>query len=159
MEAAAGIGGLLGTILIVKLGGGGREGPVMLGSAAIFGIWIALFAATESFPLAMLLLFAGGLFEAIYLNLGMTTIQLLVPNHLRGRVMGIWTITWFLTSVGGFVAGAVAEALGVRLTIAAGALAVTGFALLLLVLVPELRRLSEARAQVGEGSPEPLASD
>ena len=107
----------------------------------------------------MLLLFAAGLFEAIYLNLGMTTIQLLVPNHLRGRVMGIWTMTWFLTSVGGFVAGAVAEALGVRITIAAGALAVTGFALLLLVLVPELRRLGETRARAGETSREPLASE
>ena len=80
----------------------------------------------------------------------MTTIQLLVPNELRGRVMGIWSMTWFLAAVGGFVAGAAAELLGVRLTIAAGALSVTGFAVLLLLSVSELRGLAEVRRAAPE---------
>ena len=36
---------------------------------------------------------------------GDDALQLLVPNELRGRVMGIWSMTWFLASVGGFFAG------------------------------------------------------
>src|SRR5690606_2960631 len=38
MEAAAGIGALLGTLSVVKLGAGDYRGPVMLFSAAIFGL-------------------------------------------------------------------------------------------------------------------------
>ena len=100
---------------------------------------------TESLPPAIALLFAAGIAEEIYLVVGMTTIQLHVPNELRGRVMGIWSMTWFLAAVGGFVAGAAAELLGVRLTIAAGALAVSGFAIVLLLSVSELRGLADVR--------------
>ena len=71
----------------------------------------------------------------------MTVVQLLVPDRLRGRVMGIWSMTYFLISVGGFLAGIAAELVGVRVTIAAGALAVTAFAAVVWLASSELRRL------------------
>ncbi|HJN91132.1 MAG TPA: MFS transporter, partial [Dehalococcoidia bacterium] len=145
MEAASGVGALAATLFILKLGVGPRAGPTMLVAAAVFGVIIAGFAITESLPPAIALLFAAGIAEEIYLVVGMTTIQLHVPNELRGRVMGIWSMTWFLAAVGGFVAGAAAELLGVRLTIAAGALAVSGFAIVLLLSVSELRGLADVR--------------
>ena len=77
----------------------------------------------------------------IYLNVGMTALQLQVPEELRGRVMGIWSMTWFLSSVGGFVAGMIAELIGIQLTVALGGLSVTGFAVLLFIFAAELRSL------------------
>ena len=64
-----------------------------------------------------------------------------MPDQLRGRVMGIWTMTYFLASIGGFLAGIAAELLGVRVTIAAAALAVTAFALVIYFATSELRSL------------------
>ncbi len=150
MEAASGAGALGATLVILRVGVGPRAGPTMLIAAAIFGVIVAGFAITEALPHAVLLLFAAGIAEEVYLVVGMTTIQLLVPNELRGRVMGIWSMTWFLAAVGGFVAGAAAELLGVRLTIAAGALSVTGFAVLLLLSVSELRGLADVRRAAPE---------
>ena len=55
--------------------------------------------------------------------------------------MGIWSITWFLTSVGGFFAGIVAELIGIQLTVAIGSLSVTLFAITVYLLSKELRLL------------------
>ncbi len=52
---------------------------------------------------------------------GNTTIQLAVPDHLRGRVMSVYT-TVFSASVpiGGLAMGAIASAFGVPVAIAVG---------------------------------------
>jgi len=65
----------------------------------------------------------------------------LVPDQLRGRVMGVWSMTWFLSAVGGLPASALAEWIGAPWTVALGALSVTGFASLVFLLSKELRRL------------------
>ncbi len=142
LEIAAGVGALLGTAAIVKIGGASQRGPLMLGSAAAFGMLIAAFAWSTSFVLSLALLGAAGFASSIYLNLGMTTLQVLVPNELRGRVMGVWSLTWVLSALGGLPAGLLAEWLGVQAAVALGALSVTAFALALLVGAPSLRRAS-----------------
>ena len=154
MEAAAGIGALLGTLAIVKLGTRNRSGPTMLIGAALFGLLIAFFAASRSLPLSMLLLFAAGFASSLYLNIGMTTLQLRVPDGLRGRVMGIWSMTWFLAAVGGFIAGAAAGLLGTPWTVALGALSVTAFSAILYVTSSDLGWIRALRPPPSE-SPQP----
>ncbi len=141
MEAAAGIGALLGTLAIVRIGMGRHTGTVMIASAALFGLWIAAFAASRSLPLSMALLFASGFVSSLYLNLGMTTLQLLVPDALRGRVMGVWSLTWFLSQLGGFIAASAAELLGTPLAVALGALSVAAFAVVVYVVSPQVRAI------------------
>jgi len=142
MEAAAGIGSVLGTIAIVRLGGGPNAGMIMVVSAALYGLLIAGFAATRTFELSMLLLFASGFCSALYLNIGMTILQMKVPDTLRGRVMGVWSMTWFLSSIGALPAGAIAEFLGAPMSVAIGGLAVTAFAVGVLVTSPQLRAVT-----------------
>ncbi|MEX1022404.1 MAG: MFS transporter [Dehalococcoidia bacterium] len=139
LEAATGVGSVLGTIAIVKVGGGRLAGVTMVASAALFGLLIAAFAASRSMPLSMGLLFAAGFFSAMYLNIGMTTLQMRVPDELRGRVMGVWSMTWFLASIGALPAGAVAEVLGAPWSVALGGLAVSAFAVVVFVRSPDLR--------------------
>lgn len=141
MEAVAGIGSLTGTWWVIRYGIGRRPGVLMLASAAVFGVLIAAFATTDHLGPASVLLLVSGVTAELYLIIGMTVIQLLVPDGMRGRVMGIWSMTYFLTSVGGFIAGFAAELVGVRITIAAGALAVTAFAIAVYLASAELRRL------------------
>jgi MFS family permease len=63
---------------------------------------------------------AGGIAMAVTAN---TTIQLAVPDHLRGRVMSFYT-TIFSASVpaGGLLMGAIASAWGVPLSLFLGAI-------------------------------------
>jgi MFS family permease len=144
LESAVGFGGLLGTISIVKLGRGPRAGQVMLGAAAAFGVLTALYAGSREMWLSTALLFAAGFASSVYLNIGMTTLQLLCPDELRGRVMGVWSMTWFLAAVGGVPASALAEWIGAPWTVALGALSVTVFAIAMSVGARELRRLPAA---------------
>jgi predicted MFS family arabinose efflux permease len=52
---------------------------------------------------------------------GNTTIQLAVPDHLRGRVMSVYTTAFSISvPVGGLAMGAVASAAGVTFAIALG---------------------------------------
>jgi MFS family permease len=80
-------------------------------------------AFSTSFPLslaAMSVAGAGGIAMAVTAN---TTIQLAVPDQLRGRVMSFYT-TIFSASVpaGGLLMGAIASAWGVQLSLMIGAL-------------------------------------
>jgi MFS family permease len=141
LEAAAGVGALLGTLSIVRIPTGRHTGAFMIFGAVLFGLCVGAFSASRSLPLSMALLFAGAFFASIYLNLGMTTLQLLVPDALRGRVMGVWGLTWFLAPAGGFVAASLADWLGADTAVAIGALSVSGFALLVYLASGELRAI------------------
>jgi len=152
LEAAVGIGGFLGTLAMIKLGGRPSSGIVMLAAAAVFGLFIAGFAASRDFPLSIALLFCAGFCSSLYLNIGMATLQVLVPDQLRGRVMAVWSMTWFLSAVGGLPASALAEWIGAPWTVALGALSVTGFASLVFLLSAELRRLPVIESGRREGA-------
>ncbi|MEE2875459.1 MAG: MFS transporter, partial [Chloroflexota bacterium] len=140
LEAAAGAGAVLGTLAIMRLDAQSKGSWLMLISAVIFGISIGLFAFCRLISLSMLILFVAGFSSSIFLNIGMITMQLNVPDQMRGRVMGIWSLTWFLPPVGGFLTASMAEfvGLGTALTIAASTVSV--FAILIWLLSPELRQ-------------------
>ena len=144
LHTAAGVGSLVGTLAILKLGGGQRAGPTMLASAALFGIFLSVFSRSEDLVLSMALLFCASFAASLYLNIGMVTLQMRVPDELRGRVMGIWSLTWFLGPVGGLPAGALAQWLGAPVTVMLGALTVSAFAVVLFAVSAELRRLPRA---------------
>ena len=146
MEATAGVGALLGTLAIVRIGTGRHAGTIMIGSAALFGLWIAAFAGSRSMALSLALLFAGGFCSSVYLNLGMTILQLQVPDAVRGRVMGVWSLTWLLSAAGGAVAGGLATQFGTPLAVAIGALAVSVFAVGVYVAFADLRRMPPLEA-------------
>ncbi|MFQ5699286.1 MAG: MFS transporter [Myxococcota bacterium] len=141
MEAAAGVGALAGTLAMARIRVTRHAGHAMVAAAIGFGLGIALFAASRDTLSSLLLLAGGSLCASIYLNLGMTTLQLLVPDALRGRVMGVWGLTWFLSSAGGFVAATLAEWIGVELAVGLGALAVSAFAAAIWLTSSEVRGL------------------
>ncbi|MEX2374072.1 MAG: MFS transporter [Dehalococcoidia bacterium] len=153
LGAAGGVGALLGTLFVVKIGTTPHRGQWMLGSAAVFGLFVAGFALSTSFMLSLAMVFASGFMASIYLNLGMTTLQILVPDELRGRVMGVWSMTWFLTPVGAFFVGAGAELVGTQTVVAIGGLSVSVFAAVLYLIASELRIMPSSEAPPGGAKP------
>jgi MFS family permease len=104
----SGVGALLGTMTLASLGNVQRKGLLMLSGAVGFGSLIVLFSFSRFFPLSMALLFTMGAVSSIYMTTVNTVLQSLVPDALRGRVMGIYGLTWSLMPIGGALAGAFA---------------------------------------------------
>jgi MFS family permease len=71
-----------------------------------------------------------------------TLIQTLVPDQLRGRIVSIYTLSFFgLMPLGALLTGWMAEWVGEPLTVALSALICLGFALWVWLRVPQLRTL------------------
>lgn len=74
---------------------------ILLGGMAIAG-----FSATRSLALATVLMFAGGVTWLWAFNSAIAALQLLVPDHMRGRVMSVNNMAVFgALPVGAFLAG------------------------------------------------------
>jgi MFS family permease len=124
LMAASGVGSTIAALWVAfKRRPGPR--PIAFGAIALGLASIGL-AVSLSFPIsliAMAIAGAGGIGMAVSAN---ATIQLAVPDQLRGRVMSVYT-TVFAGSVpaGGLLMGAVASTWGVPLALLVGALATT----------------------------------
>jgi MFS family permease len=101
---------------------GRRSRPVLigLGAAALGGAELVL-AASGSFGISLIAMFVVGLGGIGMAATGNTTIQMAVPDHLRGRVMSVYTTVFAgSTPIGGLLTGVLASAVSVPFAIAVG---------------------------------------
>jgi len=69
-------------------------------------------------------------------------VQSITPDALRGRVMGIYTLSFFgVIPIGALIAGQVAEIIGEAPTILIGVVSLITTALFIFWRVPELRKM------------------
>lgn len=118
LMAASGVGSVIAALGLAF----GRPRPsVLLGGALVLGAAQVALGATTSYPVAAFLLFlagAGGIAMAATAN---TTIQLAVPDGLRGRVMSVYTTVFAGSApVGGLFVGTLASAAGIRTAVVVG---------------------------------------
>ena len=110
-----------------------HTGLLIVISGAVSGLATAAFALTAlyvgSFLLALAMMLLMGVFNTMFTTLIQNSLQLMVPDAMRGRVMGFYGMTYNIRPLGGMQAGAVAAVIGAPFALAAGALAVTLFAL------------------------------
>ena len=83
-----------------------------------------------------------------------TLIQAMVPDHLRGRVMSVYSMMFMgMAPWGALLGGAVADRLGAPVAVSAGAVAALGGAAIFGLRLPglrvEARRLIVAQGMVG----------
>ena len=124
-------------------------------AAAAFALSVAGFAISNRMWLSCLMLFLSGFALMIQVGASNTLIQSMVPDHLRGRAMSVYSMMYIgVGPLGAMVAGFVADGLGARWTILAGALICLAgsaiFALELPAIRPIARKLiQEQRAAMG----------
>jgi Transmembrane secretion effector len=112
MLAAPGLGAMLaGLANRVR-----RQGVLMLASLVALGIAMNMFSWTTSFPLAILSLVNIGAFQIFYMATTNTMFQVIVPDHLRGRVMSIYALDRGLMTIGALTAGVSAHWIGAPAT-------------------------------------------
>ncbi|MCH8869142.1 MAG: MFS transporter [Chloroflexi bacterium] len=132
LMGVSGAGALVTTLLLGSLGNIRQKGLMLIGGAIAFGIALVAFAlAAEfhgSFILALGIIFFMGVFNSIYMVSIMSSLQIMVPDNMRGRVMGFYGMTWSIMPLGGFQAGIVAQNLGAPFAVSLGGLAVAAFA-------------------------------
>ena len=126
--SAGGGGALAGTIIISALGDIRRKGLMITLSALLFGSFIIAFGLSNWYWLSLILLFLAGLVNAFYMISVMTTLQILVPDRLRGRVMGIYALTWSIGPLSAMQAGAIAIVIGAQGAVAIGGLVIVAYA-------------------------------
>lgn len=119
LMAATGVGSFT-VAMAIAFGRRSRPELIGLGGAAL-GIAELVVASTGSYGLSLVAMFVVGLGGIGMAATGNTTIQLSVPDHLRGRVMSVYTTVFAgSTPIGGLITGVLAAAWGVPAAIAFG---------------------------------------
>ena len=89
--SARGVGSLFGALTIATFGGSHVRGKFITIGSLCFPVFIALFALTYWLPLSLLFMIFIGIAMIFVVNFSNATIQTIVPDSLRGRVMGVYT--------------------------------------------------------------------
>jgi len=142
MLSALGLGALAGTFTVGKVRANPRVGYFMLGGTLTFTAAVISFAFAPSFYVALIFLFLGGLSNTIFFVVAMTTLQLRVPERMRGRVMGIYTITFSFIPLGGVMGGIIASVYDERIAVAVGAAILASIFVFVGITQPTIRNLN-----------------
>ncbi len=89
----------------------------------------------------------------MYMVSVMSTLQMMTPDHMRGRVMGFYGMTWSIYPLGGMQAGAVANVIGAPFAVVIGGVAVAAFALGPALLNANIRGLATGATATAEAAP------
>jgi len=119
--SALGLGSFLSTILLASFRNISKPGVV--GFFILILLSISMFAMSLNniyFLGLIIVMFTSGAMMS-YFNIAIATVQRLTPNHLRGRVTGIYMMSWGSVSIGGILLGTLASVYGVQIATFIGA--------------------------------------
>jgi predicted MFS family arabinose efflux permease len=116
MTSAMGVGSLVAALALATLGIASRR-TLLIGAAA-FAILLAAVAGSQWYALTLALLMALGVASIAFTATANSSLQIIAPDHLRGRVMSLYMLLFAgTTPIGAQLTGVMAEQVGVRLTI------------------------------------------
>lgn len=148
LQSARGLGAILGSGLLVAIGNTRSQGKVLVYSAIVYGLSFALFGLSPYFLLSLLLIFIAGAADTIWGAVRSTILQTNTPDHLQGRVMGVFGLSSRgLSPLGQVETGLIVPLLGARETTFLGGSLVLCAALLTVWRVPAIYRV-RSKAQV-----------
>jgi hypothetical protein len=113
LRAAPFIGSIAMGLWLARQGPMRRAGWNMIGSVAAFGACMIVFALSKNYLLSFSMLFLSGVFDTVSVVVRATTLQLLMPDHMRGRVSSVNSIFIGTSNeLGAFESGVAAKLLG-----------------------------------------------
>ncbi len=135
LMSALGAGAVAGAFGVALFRRGQPPLTFLVGSGATLCAGLVALALVGHFAAAAAVLALLGCCQILFTTGCNTTLQLIAPNELRGRVMGLYTVTFAgMTPFGSLLVGFVAEHHGVRMACAAGgAIGLLGVAVLVLI--------------------------
>src|SRR5450759_161606 len=119
LMGATGIGAVLGALSVAARTGVKGLAAINGRACAGFGASLALFALSHWFWLSLVMLIPVGYALMTQMACTNTLIQTMVPDHLRGRVMALYSVmSMGMAPFGALGAGAIADQIGAPLTVA-----------------------------------------
>src|SRR6202020_1939059 len=90
-----------------------HAGLAMLWAVVGFGIATIIFGLSKSFPLSFVMLLLTGAFDNVSVVVRHTLVQVLTPDHMRGRVSAVNNVFIGASNeIGGFESGLTAQLFG-----------------------------------------------
>jgi MFS family permease len=143
INAATGLGAVTGAFIIARNGNQLKRGRWLVWANIGFPILLIAFAYTSNFYVSLALAYGLGVGFMLQFTLINTLLQLNVSDAMRGRVLSLYTITFFgFAPFGNLAIGLLAETWGLSLTMTLSALVALVLSVAVLAIVPRLRKMA-----------------
>jgi MFS family permease len=140
LMGATGVGALLGGLTLASRRGVSGLGRWVAIACGGFGTCLVLFSQSRWYLASLCVLVPMGFSMMTQMASSNTLIQVMVPDRLRGRIMGVYSIVFMgMAPLGSLLCGALAERIGAPETLTiGGAIAICG-AILFAINLPKIR--------------------
>jgi MFS family permease len=140
LTASLDVGALVAAMLMVALPTPTRTGRALLASVAAFGLATIAFGLSRSLPLSILTYAAVGAADQVSVVMRLNTIQLTIPDELRGRITAVnFVFVNASNQIGGLESGVVAALTSAMFAVVSGGVACLGVVAFVAWRIPELR--------------------
>jgi MFS family permease len=141
LNSARGVGALLGALTIAYLGRFRYRGKLLTAGTFLFPVLLFCFSIVRWLPVSLFFLCGVGAALVFILNLANAMIQTHVTDELRGRVMSIYSLTFFgLLPLGSLAIGQLANNVGEAITLLIASIILFVFAIGVWIFAPRIRR-------------------
>jgi MFS family permease len=120
------IGASLGSLAVISLVNFPRRGYLLFAVACINAAFLFGFSRSETFSLSICIIIGMGMVNVLFRAFRVTLMQVLTPNHLKGRVISFQTAIQGMSWIGVLFMGSIAEILSTQTGISFGPLKLGG---------------------------------
>ena len=121
--SASGTGAFVGALVVATYGHLFAPRRLALGGVWLFAASLFALALARNFYLALAFLFVAGFGMLLFFSTSNTVLQTIVPDEMRGRVMGVWSLVFgAMIPLGSLEAGALAHWAGTSIALGFGAI-------------------------------------
>ena len=142
LSAANAVGATVSTVIVAGLGDFRNKQALLIFTALGAGLSVLLFALSPWFALSLALSALVGATLMSYDAAMGTMLQLLTTDAVRGRVLGLYGLTFGFTPLGGFIQGIVASVYSAPLAVGMAGAVIVGYVISMRRFLG--RRISEA---------------
>jgi len=141
LVSARGLGSLVSAFMLAYLGNRRFRGKLWMTGAFVMPVMLFIFALVRWLPLSLAVLVATGWSFMMIMNNSNAMMQTNVPDHLRGRVMSVYTLVFFGSMpLGSLFSGSLAQSIGEPATVMVGAGIMMVLAIAAWAFLPQIRR-------------------
>jgi MFS family permease len=140
LQSARGLGAMSGALMVASISHLYPKGKLLTIGSFVMPVFLILFSTTRDLTYSLIMLIGVGWGFMVMLNLSNSIVQTHVSDDLRGRIMGIYTLTFFgLIPIGSLINGALAEQFSEPVTIKINGLILMISAIFIWFKYPNLR--------------------
>ena len=141
LVSARGLGSMISALMLAYWGLRKLRGRMWTAGTFVMPVMLFVFAWIRLVPLSLIALVGVGWGFMMVTNNAQAVVQSLVPDNLRGRVMGVYTLVFFGSMpIGALLAGTTAGKIGEPITVMAGAVLLLVMAIAAWIFLPEIRK-------------------